>query len=139
MGTTKTSLKPAARPVPGPVRDLPAEIQRRLDGWFCSFWFFVICHYGFGIGGVVAATIAAATTGEAVKVAAIIASTCMAVVGFVQPDHQYRKLVGAWRILDDAAQRYRHGLIEIEELIDGMKAAEARLQKQEDDTPPGKQ
>ena len=93
-----------------------------------------ICFYFFGILGVLCSTIAAASEGYAVKVFTVIASGCMAFVGFVQPDRQYRKYVIAWRLLDEKVNMYRHGLIEIQELLEGMAGAERALDQIERDT-----
>ena len=113
---------------------IPTEVQKRLDGWFRTFWGFTVCHYVFGIGGVVASTIAAASDGHSVKVATVIASGCMAFVGFVQPDRQYRKYVAAWRLLDEKVNLYRHGLIGIKDLLEGMAGAERTIDQMERDT-----
>lgn len=116
------------------MNEVPTHVLKRLNGWFYSFWGFTICHYLFGIAGVLCSTIAAASTGDAVKVFSVIASGCMAFVGFVQPDRQYRKYVIAWRLLDEKVNLYRHGLIEIRELLEGMAGAERALDQIERDT-----
>ena len=116
------------------MKDIPSEVQKRLDGWFYSFWGFTICYYLFGISGVLCSTIAAASEGHAVKVFTVIASGCMAFVGFVQPDRQYRKYVIAWRLLDEKVNLYKHGLIEVKELLEGMAGAERALDQIERDT-----
>lgn len=116
------------------MRDVPIEVQKRLDGWFWCFWGFIICYYLFGIAGVLCSTIAAASEGQAVRVFTVIASGCIAFVGFVQPDRQYRKYVIAWRLLDEKVNLYRHGLIEVKELLEGMAGAERALDQIERDT-----
>jgi len=60
-----------------------------LDGWFTTFWIFTICHYLFGIGRVLASTIAAPVAKEGSdlsRVAGIIAAICIAIIGFLKPD-----------------------------------------------------
>lgn len=124
-------------------QQIPKEVSNRLKGWFITFWVFTICHYVIGIGGVFASTMVAAnsTTPEITKVYGIISALCIAFIGFIQPDQKYRKYVIAWRILDEKVNRYKHSLIKIEELIEGMAVAERTLDQIERDverqrTPP---
>jgi hypothetical protein len=111
-------------------RPIPEKVERRLNGWFTTFWVFTICHYLFGIGGVLASTIVAATAKtdpETARIAGIISAICIAIIGFIKPEEKYRKHVIAWRILDEKVNLYRHGLIEIKDLILGMALAEKTL------------
>ena len=111
-------------------RPIPKSVSARLNGWFITFWGFTICHYLFGIGGVLASTIAAVDS-DASKVAGTIAAVCIAFIGFVKPDEKYRKFVTSWRILDEKVNLYRYGLIEIEDLVSGMALAEKTLDQLE--------
>lgn len=113
---------------------IPKAVNSRLNGWFTTFWAFTICHYLFGIGGVLASTIAASTGDpKTQKIAGVISAVCIAIIGFVKPDEKYRKHVIAWRILDEKVNLYRHGLIHLKELIDGMSLAEKTLDQLERD------
>ena len=112
-------------------RPIPKSVKARLDSWFYTFWGFTICHYLFGIGGILASTIAASTEGNESRVAGIVAAVCIAFIGFVKPDDKYRKNVIAWRILDEKVNQYRYGLIEIKDLIAGMSLAEKTLDQLE--------
>ncbi len=114
---------------------IPSAVQKRLDGWFTTFWAFTICHYLFGIGGVLASTIVAASSDtHTQKIAGIISAVCIAIVGFVQPDQKYRKFVIAWRLLDEKVNKYRYNLISVGDLVDGMALAEKTLDQLERET-----
>ncbi len=118
-------------------RQIPKEVQKRLNGWFTTFWGFTICHYLFGLGGVLASTIVAATAKtdpDLARNAGIISAVCIAIIGFLKPDEKYRKYVIAWRLLDEKVNLYRHGLIEINDLIFGMVLAEKALDQIERET-----
>lgn len=116
-------------------QEVPKNVKKRLNGWFATFWAFTICHYLFGIGGVFASTMVAASPDTATsRVYGIISAICIAFIGFIQPDQKYRKYVVAWRILDEKVNLFRHGLIEIDTLISGMTAAEKALDQIERET-----
>jgi ABC-type anion transport system duplicated permease subunit len=116
-------------------RPIPKAVKKRLNGWFTTFWIFTICHYLFGIGGVLASTIAAsANDTNTTRIAGVIAAVCIAVIGFIKPDEKYRKNVIAWRLLDEKVNQYRYGIIEIKELITGMALAEKTLDQMERET-----
>ena len=110
-------------------QQVPKEVSSRLNGWFITFWIFTICHYVIGIGGVFASTMVAdnSTSPETTKIFGIISALCIAFIGFIQPDQKYRKFVIAWRILDEKVNLYKHGIITINELIEGMAIAEKTL------------
>ncbi|MCE7057981.1 hypothetical protein LZF95_25070 [Algoriphagus sp. AGSA1] len=113
-------------------KPIPRSVKKRLDGWFITFWAFTICHYLFGIGGVLASTIAASYDDNDVsRTCGTIAAVCIAFVGFVKPDDKYRKHVIAWRILDEKVNLYRFGLIELNDLVEGMNLAEKTLDQLE--------
>ena len=122
-----------------PEYEVPLAVKKRLKGWFSTFWIFTICHYLFGIGGVLASTIVAATANSnqndnTAKIAGVISAICMAIIGFVKPEEKYRKHVIAWRILDAKVNLYRHGYITLKELIEGMNIAEKTLDQLERDS-----
>ena len=120
----------------GPPR-VPEEVKKRLKGWFFTFWGCTLCHYLCGIGGVLAAAIAASASDNPsiVKVAGIIGAVCVSVLGFVQPERQSRKYVAAWRILDEKVNLYKYAQLPLKELIAGMSAAEQMLDQSERETP----
>lgn len=116
-------------------QEVPKNVKKRLNGWFATFGAFTICHYLFGIGGVFASTMVAASPDTATSmVYGIISAICIAFIGFIQPDQKYRKYVVAWRMLDEKVNLFRHGLIKIDALISGMTAAEKALDQIERET-----
>jgi hypothetical protein len=107
---------------------VPPFVKKRLDGWFIAFWGFTICRYLFGIGGVLASTIAAVSTNaDARTYFSVIAAICIAIIGFVKPDDSYRRHVVAWRYLDAKVNLYAYRLISIKELLDAMSEAEQMI------------
>jgi hypothetical protein len=107
---------------------VPAFVKRRLDGWFIAFWGFTVCRYLFGIGGILAATIAAVSTNaDARTYFSVIAAICIAIIGFVKPDDSYRRHVVAWRYLDAKVNLYTYRLISIKELLNAMSEAEQMI------------
>jgi hypothetical protein len=116
---------------------VPEEVKKRLKGWFFTFWGCTLCHYFCGIGGVLAAAVAASASNNPaiVKVAGIIGAVCVSVLGFVQPERQSRKYVTAWRLLDEKVNLYKYAQLPLKELIEGMSAAEQMLDQSERETP----
>jgi hypothetical protein len=117
---------------------VPEEVKKRLKGWFYTFWGCTLCHYLCGIGGVLAAAVAASASDNPaiVKVAGISGAVCVSVLGFVQPERQARKYVTAWRLLDEKVNLYKYAQLPLKELIEGMSAAEQMLDQSERETPP---
>ena len=104
---------------------IPVAVQSRLNGWFYAFWGFTICHYLFGIGGVIASCLAASTTDKTTQqVAGVIGAMCVSIIGFVQPDRRFRQYVTAWRLLDNKVNLFRYNLITPKQLIDTMDLSE---------------
>jgi hypothetical protein len=107
---------------------VPAFVKKRLNGWFIAFWGFTVCRYLFGIGGIVAATIAAVSTNaDARTYFSVIAAICIAIIGFVKPDDSYRRHIVAWRYLDAKVNLYTYRLISIKELLNAMSEAEQMI------------
>jgi hypothetical protein len=107
---------------------VPLFVKKRLNGWFIAFWGFTICRYLFGIGGILAATIAAVSTNtDARTYFSVIAAICIAIIGFVKPDDSYRRHVVAWRYLDAKVNLYAYRLISIKELLNAMSEAEQMI------------
>ncbi|MDB5062678.1 MAG: hypothetical protein JWP67_2521 [Mucilaginibacter sp.] len=107
---------------------VPSFVKKRLDSWYIAIWGFAICRYLFGIGGILAATIAAVSTNaDARTYFSVIAAICIAIIGFVKPDDSYRRHVVAWRYLDAKVNLYTYRLISIKELLNAMSEAEQMI------------
>ncbi|MFA6086538.1 hypothetical protein [Mucilaginibacter sp.] len=107
---------------------IPLFVRKRLRGWFIAFWGFTVCRYLFGIGGVLASTIAAVSADAGIRTyCSVIAAICIAIIGFVKPDDSYRRHVVAWRYLDAKANLYAYKLISIKELLNAMSEAEQMI------------
>jgi len=116
---------------------VPEEVKKRLKGWCYTFWGCTLCHYLCGIGGVLAAAVAASASDNPsiVKGAGIIGAVCVSILGFVQPERQSRKYMTAWRLLDEKVNLFKYAQLPLKELIAGMSAAEQMLDQSERETP----
>src|SRR5262245_24260002 len=100
----------------GPPR-VPEEVKKRLAGWFFRARGCTLCHYLCGLGGLLAATIAAAASDHPalVKVAGISGAVCVSVLGFVQPGRHARKYMTAWRVLDEKVNLFKYAQLPLKE------------------------
>jgi hypothetical protein len=71
--------------------DIPEEVQERIKIWQKLFLRSSYAHYFFGIVGIAAASISAATDGGLSKLLAAASAVCIGVLGFAQPDRKYVK------------------------------------------------
>jgi hypothetical protein len=136
--STKGSPRCSPRGSPRGSPRVPEEVKKRLKGWFYTCWGCTLCHYLCGMGGVLAAAVAASASDNPaiVKVAGITGAVCASVLAFVQPERQSRKYMTAWRLLDEKVNLYKYAQLPLKELIAGMSAAEQMLDQSERETPP---
>jgi hypothetical protein len=111
---------------------LPRDVDQRLTFWHGLWRRSSMYHYFFGVISVAASVISTSTEGTAAKVCSIVAAVATSLIGFMHPERRYLKFVGAWRVLDLAAMRYRHGLIDKAALIDAVEKGEACIAEFED-------
>ncbi len=112
-------------------RTLPTEIEQLLLAWDKYFHTWWAVHYGLGItGSVCAITVASQPKfllalphlGEGF---AWISAICIALITFLMPSRRAKAYVNAWRILNDACNRYKlDEKYTIEELLNGVKDGE---------------
>lgn len=76
-------------------KNVPTEIQNRIKAWYRLYMRATYSHYFFGTIGVASSAISAATDGSISKMLAAVSATCIAVLGFAQPDRKYVKFVRA--------------------------------------------
>jgi hypothetical protein len=107
-----------------------------MDAWYALFMRAMYAHYFFGVVGVAASAISAATGGAVGKSLAAVSAICLAVLGFMQPDRKYIKFSRAWSILDVAALRYRYGEATLSELMDALDCGEQMIAELEHGTQP---
>jgi hypothetical protein len=115
-----------------PVEAMPLEVSERLDYWHGLWRRSAQYHYVFGVVSVAASVISTSLEGGQAKVFSIVAAIATAMIGFMHPERRYMKFVRAWRVLDVAAMRYRHGLIGKAALIDAVERGEAAIAEFED-------
>jgi hypothetical protein len=104
---------------------LPKDVDDRLTFWNGLWHRSSMYHYFFGVVSVAASVISTSTDGNAAKACSIVAAIATSMIGFMHPERRYLKFVRAWRVLDLAAMRYRHGLIDKAALIDAVEKGEA--------------
>lgn len=115
-----------------PLRALPSDVQRRLSFWQGLWHRSSVYHYVFGVISVAASVISTSLDGQPAKYFSIVAAIATALIGFMHPERRYIKFVRAWRVLDVAAMRYRHGLIDKAQLIDAVERGESLVAEFED-------
>ena len=111
---------------------LPPDVEQRLGYWHGLWNRSARYHYFFGVVSVAASVISTSLEGGPAKAFSIVAAIATALIGFMHPERRYVKFVRAWRVLDVAAMRYRHGLIDTPALIDAVERGEALIAEFED-------
>ena len=114
------------------TQPLPPDIDKRLDYWHDLWNSSAKYHYFFGVVSVGASVISTSMEGNPAKAFSIVAAIATALIGFMHPERRYMKFVRAWRVLDVAAMRYRHGLIDKAALIDAVERGEGLIAEFED-------
>ena len=114
------------------THDLPPDVDKRLDYWHGLWNSSAKYHYFFGVVSVAASVISTSMDGNPAKAFSIVAAIATALIGFMHPERRYMKFVRAWRVLDVAAMRYRHGLIDKAALIDAVERGESLIAEFED-------
>lgn len=115
-----------------PMRALPSDVEWRLSFWRGLWHRSSAYHYFFGVISVAASVISTSLDGQEAKYFSIIAAISTALIGFMHPERRYIKFVRAWRVLDVASMRYRHGLIDKAQLIDAVERGESLIAEFED-------
>lgn len=115
-----------------PVQALPPDVEKRLAYWYGLWKWSARYHYFFGVVSVGASVISTSLDGGPAKAFSIVAAIATALIGFMHPERRYLKFVSAWRLLDIAAMRYRHGLSDKAALIDAVACGEALIAGFED-------
>jgi hypothetical protein len=117
---------------PAPLLALPTDVNERLKYWRGKWYESAQVHYFCGVVSVGASVISTSLDGGPAKAFSILAAISTALIGFVHPERRYVKFVRAWRVLDLAAMRYRHGLLDKAKLIEAVGQGEALLAEFED-------
>jgi hypothetical protein len=112
-------------------RRIPDDVASKLKAWHFLWNGSSRMHYFCGGLSVLASAIAA-TNGSHANYFSVAAACLTALIGFVRPQHAYYKFVRAWRVLDIAALRYKHGLIGIDDLIGAVERGEKLISEFED-------
>jgi hypothetical protein len=122
----------AAPPGDDATVGLPEDVSERLAYWHGLWRRSAQYHYLFGVVSVAASVISTSLEGGQAKSFSIIAAIATALIGFMHPERRYMKFVRAWRVLDVAAMRYEHGLINRAALIDALERGESLIAEFED-------
>jgi hypothetical protein len=105
---------------------IPPDIQSRLDKWRKHFTFNIRAHHILGTIGVFSSSLAAISIERfgISRYSAVASAIIFGWLGFTKPEQEYAKFVNAWRILDSAVSKYRHGLISLEALLEAKDQGE---------------
>src|SRR5439155_15013631 len=107
---------------------LPSGVSKRLRDWKLLWFSYMVAHWTFGVGGVVASVIAGAQLNPiATTAASIFCGVSFAILGFVKPEAGYYKFVRSWRVLDIAVQRHEAGLIDVSAVMDAVERGEGLI------------
>jgi hypothetical protein len=109
------------------VQAIPPDIGSRLSYWQGLWERSAKYHYFFGVISVAASVISTSVEGTPAKICSIIAAISTSLIGFMHPERRYMKFVRPWRVLEVAAMRYRHGLIDKAALIDAVERGESLI------------
>ncbi len=113
------------------MKTLPNEIEQLLLAWDKYFHTWWVVHYTLGITGTISAISVASQPKFLLGVPylldgfAWISAVCIALMTFLMPSRRAKAYVNAWRILNDACNRYK--LDEdypISELLNAVKKGE---------------
>jgi hypothetical protein len=119
------------------VRDVPPEVASLLHAWVKRRGQHIFIHYFIGVVGILASVVAAVDMYSPwASLWMVISSFCIAFVGFGNPRREYSKFAHAVRVLYMATLRYRHGQIEMKELLNAVEQGETIIQSYESDDPP---
>lgn len=112
-------------------RTLPSEIEQLLSAWDRYFHNWWVVHYVLGIAGSAFAITVASQPKFLLGVPyliegfAWISAICIALITFLMPSRRAKAYVNAWRILNDACNRYKMDeSYTIKELLDAVKEGE---------------
>ena len=108
--------------------ELVNDVERRLRIWFRQYLIWNRLYWVLGLVGGVSAVIAAA---KGVAGFAVTASVCIAIIGFLNPQRQAYRFIGAWRNLNHALISFSYKKIERDALIDALRDSELILEAAE--------
>jgi hypothetical protein len=110
-------------------RQLPSQVANILDVWDTLFHRWWVYHYLLGIAGLLSSIIVAAGyrlfSQQIISILSLLAAICMGLITFLMPSKRARAYVAAWRLLNDACNRYiNDDTFTIKELLDAQKKGE---------------
>ena len=113
------------------MKTLPNEIEQLLLAWDKYFHTWWAVHYTLGITGTISAISVASQPKFLLGIPylfdgfAWISAVCIALMTFLMPSRRAKAYVNAWRILNDACNRYKmDGNYQISELLNAVKKGE---------------
>jgi hypothetical protein len=113
------------------THEIPAEVQERLTSWKRGRQIMgTTAHNLLGLLGILGSLVAlAGLPGVWTKGATIVTGFSIAAMTLWNPRREYMKFAKAWRVLDDAALRYRFGHIPLGELFDAIQWGEEIIEE----------
>jgi len=112
-----------------PITDdeLASELQRKLDLWLWNGGLWECVHWLVGVIGIASAT----ATDEGTRIFPVIATACMGVLGFANPQKRSQRYLQAYRLVDTALREYRALLVSRAALLAEHRRAEELLNEGE--------
>lgn len=117
-----------------PITDdeLASELQRKLDLWLWNGVLWERVHWLVGVIGIASSAIASATAAdEGTRIFSVIATACMGVLGFANPQKRSQRYLQAYRLVDTALREYRALLVSRAALLAEHRRAEELLNEGE--------
>lgn len=118
--------------MPIPEEELVAELQRKLGVWYWNGVTWERVHWAVGVLGIACSAISSAAFFEGSRgLFAVMATICLGVLGFANPQKRSARFLQAYRLVDSALREFRSGLIPLKALLSEHRRAEEMLNEGE--------
>jgi len=111
-----------------PEEELVAELKHKLDVWYWNGVTWERVHWAVGVLGIACSALSsAAFFNESRDLFAVMATICLGILGFANPQKRSARFLQAYRLVDSAVREFRSGLIPLEKLLSEHRHAEEML------------
>ncbi len=119
-----------------PEEEVVTELQGKLGVWYWNGVTWERVHWCIGVLGIACSAISSASLSDGSKsVFAVIATVCLGILGFANPQKRSGRFLQAYRLLDSALREFRSGLIPLKTLLSEHRRAEEMLNEGESRDP----
>jgi hypothetical protein len=108
--------------------ELVTELKCKLNVWYGVGVLWERVHWVIGVLGIACSAIASSVTADGnARVFAIVATVCLGILGFANPQKRSARYFQAYRLVDTAMREFRCGLIPVQQLLVEHRRAEELL------------